>query len=88
MMNWKETPPSDCKVRSVVQFVTIENNFGAEMHCHLCATYGKENVMNLRGFVRGKPNRARLSGSKSALETNVHKSYVACMLNARPSQAR
>ncbi len=32
MMNWKETPPTDCKVRNVVRFLTKENISKAEMH--------------------------------------------------------
>ncbi len=32
MMNWKETPPSDCEVWSVVHFLTMENNSGAKIH--------------------------------------------------------
>ncbi len=46
-MNGKETPPSNCEVRSV-SFITMENNSGAEIHRHLCAAYREENVMNLR----------------------------------------
>ncbi len=48
MINWKETPYSECKMRSVVWFLTIENNSGTEIHCSLCAAYKEENVMNLK----------------------------------------
>ncbi len=47
-MNWKETPPSDCEVRSGVSFLKIENNSEAEIHCHLCTAYGEENIVNLK----------------------------------------
>ncbi len=36
MMNGKETTPSDCKVRSVVCFLTIENNSKGKMFCLHC----------------------------------------------------
>ncbi len=48
MMNWKETPSSDCKMRSAVCFLTIENNFRPKIDCHLNTDYGKENVVNLK----------------------------------------
>ncbi len=51
MMNCKETPPSNSKMRSVVHFLTIENNSGAEIHCCLCTVYGEENVMNLKKWL-------------------------------------
>ncbi len=35
VMNWS----SDCEVRSVVRFLTIENNSGARIHRCLCAAY-------------------------------------------------
>ncbi len=50
IMNWKETQPSYCQVQSVVRFLTIENNSGAEIHCRLCTAYGEENVMNLENY--------------------------------------
>ncbi len=36
MMNWKETPPSNCEVKSVICFLTIENNSGAEISRREC----------------------------------------------------
>ncbi len=51
MMNWKETPPSNYGVQSVVWFLTIENNSGAEIYCRLCATYEEGNVINLRNVM-------------------------------------
>ncbi len=47
MMNWKETPPSNCKMQSIVPFLTIEINSGAKIHCCSCIVYGDENVINL-----------------------------------------
>ncbi len=46
-MNWIETPPFDCELQIGVRFLTIENNFGSEIHRHLCTAYGEENIMNL-----------------------------------------
>ncbi len=45
-MNWKETPSSE--VRSVVQFLTIENNSRGEVYRCLRAACEEENVKNLR----------------------------------------
>ncbi len=50
MMNWKETPPSNCKEWSVVHFLTIENNSRAKIHSHLCIAFGEENVMNRKNI--------------------------------------
>ncbi len=47
MMNWKKTYSSNCEVRSVVWFLTIENNSGPKIHHRLCTAYREENVMNL-----------------------------------------
>ncbi len=38
-MSWKETLPNDCDVRSVVGFLTVENNAGAKIQCCLCTAY-------------------------------------------------
>ncbi len=51
-MNWKKTPPIDCKVQSLVCFLTIENNSGAEIHRPLGTDYREENVMNLKNVRR------------------------------------
>ncbi len=48
MMNWKETPSSGRKVRSIVRFLTIENNSRAEIHCPLGIDYREDYVMNLK----------------------------------------
>ncbi len=48
VMNWKETLPSNCELQSVINFLTIENDFGAEIHRCLCAVYEEENAVNLR----------------------------------------
>ncbi len=50
MMNWKGTPPSDCKVQCIVSFLTTENDFRAKIHCCSCTVSGEENVMNLRNI--------------------------------------
>ncbi len=46
IMNWKVSSAPACEVQSV-QYFTIENNSGAEIHWDLCAEYGEDNVMNL-----------------------------------------
>ncbi len=63
MMNWKETPPLTTEVQSVVQFLTIENNFSAKIHHRLCTVNKQENVMNFRNiqqwqsvFQKGRTN--------------------------------
>ncbi len=48
MMNWKESLPPDCQVRSVFRFLTKENNSGAKNCCCSCTAYGEENVTNLK----------------------------------------
>ncbi len=48
MINWKETPPFNCEMQSFVHLLTIENNSGGEIHRHLWAAYGAENVMSFR----------------------------------------
>ncbi len=48
MMSWKHTPPTYCEVWSAVHFLTLKNNYGAEIHCCLCAAYEEQHVMNLR----------------------------------------
>ncbi len=42
MTSWKEIAPSDCKVWSVVHFLTIENNSRFEIHSCLGTAYGEE----------------------------------------------
>ncbi len=42
----------------------------------------------LRCFAHCKPSWTRLSRSRSALETNIHKSYVTCILNLTRGQVR
>ncbi len=39
-------------MRSVVSFLTIENNSRAGIYHCLCSAYGEENVMNLRNIQR------------------------------------
>ncbi len=50
IINQKETPPSDCDIRSVVRFLTIENNSAAEIHQCLWVTYSEENVINFKNI--------------------------------------
>ncbi len=48
MKSWKETPPSECEVKSVVYFLIPENNSEAKIHRCLCAAYREENIMKLK----------------------------------------
>ncbi len=43
---------SALQLRSIVRFLTIENNSGAEIHHSFSDSYGGENVMNLRNVQR------------------------------------
>ncbi len=38
---------------------------------------------SIRGFAHCKPSQTGPSGSRSALETNIHQVYIACILNTR-----
>ncbi len=50
MRNWKETPPSNCEVRSAVYFLTTENNSGAKIHRSLWTAHEERNVMKIRNI--------------------------------------
>ncbi len=47
-MIFTKTPPSNCKVRSIIKFLTAENKSGAETQWQLYMVYGDEHVMNVQ----------------------------------------
>ncbi len=71
------------EVRSVVCFLTIENNFRAKIYRCLCTANGEENVMNLRNiqqlwsvFQEGRINIHRDRQVKRVAEHDVNETVM------------
>ncbi len=71
-MDFMKTPPSDCKARSIIKFLTAKNKSGAKIRRRLWVVYDEEHIMNGRN-VQWRQKVFKEEGTSSMLST-LHKS--------------